>query len=197
MSINRHRQIQLSPTSMPHFFAYSEDRSREPRPAQLLPCRGDELFRQGRGLYMTSHGKAQKVVNIRRNPKVALMIGPTTPMPRCAGHGARVARSSREPMLFERHFAREAEARGLAPARPSRIERSRRYRADRKQRKLVALPEKAATDTDRGVRVRSVHDEVSATTSRDDWPARRNGDSCLRSAETRRRSWVPGFKVAL
>jgi hypothetical protein len=110
---------------MPHFFAYSEDRSRDPRPAQLLPCRCDELFRQGRGLYMTSHGKAQKVVNIRRNPKVALMIGPTTPMPRCAGHGARVARSSREPMLFERHFAREAEARGVAPAGPSRIERSR------------------------------------------------------------------------
>jgi hypothetical protein len=32
-------------------------------------------------------------------------------------------------MLFERHFAREAETRGVAPARPSRIERSRRYRA--------------------------------------------------------------------
>jgi hypothetical protein len=43
-------------------------------------------------------------------------------------------------MLFERHFAREAEARGVAPVRPSRIKLLRRYRADRKQRKLVTLP---------------------------------------------------------
>jgi len=69
---------------------------------------------------MTSYGKAQKVLNIRRNPKVALMIeaGNTYSELRgvmVRGHcqiieGADAVRAA---------FAGMAEARGAGPARPS------------------------------------------------------------------------------
>src|SRR5215470_19126197 len=75
MSMNRRRQIQLSPDEQAAFF-------REQRKAALatLDQHGFphvvamNYFAKDGALYMTSYAKAQKVVNIRRDPKVALMI---------------------------------------------------------------------------------------------------------------------------
>src|SRR5919205_2449275 len=75
MSMNRRRQIQLTPEEQAAFL-------REHRKAALATI--DQhgfphlvamnfLAKDG-AYYMTSYGKAQKVVNIRRNPKVALMV---------------------------------------------------------------------------------------------------------------------------
>jgi len=73
--MNRRRQIQLSSEEQAMFF-------REQRKAALatLDRHGFphvvamNYFAEDGAFYMTSYGKAQKVVNIRRNPKVALMI---------------------------------------------------------------------------------------------------------------------------
>src|SRR5215469_9472792 len=75
MSMNLRRQIQLSPEEQAAFF-------REQRKAALatLDQHGfphivaRNYFTKDGAFYMTSYGKAQKVVNIRRNPKVALMV---------------------------------------------------------------------------------------------------------------------------
>ena len=73
--MNRRRQIHLSPDEQAAFF-------REQRKAALATLDQDGfphvvamnyLAKDG-AFYMTSYGKAQKVVNVRRNPKVALMI---------------------------------------------------------------------------------------------------------------------------
>ena len=73
--MNRRRQIHLSPDEQAAFF-------REQRKAALATLDQDGfphvvamnyLAKDG-AFYMTSYGKAQKVVNIRRNPKVALMM---------------------------------------------------------------------------------------------------------------------------
>src|SRR5678815_5529206 len=75
MATSRRQQIQLSPDEQAAFF-------RERKKAALATIDKDGfphvvamnyLARDG-AFYMTSYGKAQKVVNIRRNPKVALMI---------------------------------------------------------------------------------------------------------------------------
>ena len=73
--MNRRRQIQLSPEEQAAFF-------REQRKAALatLDQHGFphvvamSYFAKDGAFYMTSYAKAQKVVNIQRNPKVALMI---------------------------------------------------------------------------------------------------------------------------
>ena len=73
--MNRRRQIQLTPDEQAAFF-------REQRKAALatLDQHGFphvvamNYFAKDGAFYMTSYAKAQKVVNIRRNPKVALMI---------------------------------------------------------------------------------------------------------------------------
>src|SRR5215470_16607228 len=75
MAINRRQQIQLSPDEQTAFF-------RERKKAALATIDGDgfphvvamNYFARDGAFYMTSYGKAQKVVNIRRNPKVAVMI---------------------------------------------------------------------------------------------------------------------------
>lgn len=75
MAINRRRQIQLSPDEQAAFF-------RERKKAALATIDKDgfphvvamNYFVRDGAFYMTSYGKAQKVVNIRRNPRVALMI---------------------------------------------------------------------------------------------------------------------------
>ena len=69
---------------------------------------------------MTSYGKAQKVVNIRRNPKVALMIESGNAYSELRGvmvrghceiiQGADAVRAA---------FAGMAEARGATPSRPA------------------------------------------------------------------------------
>jgi PPOX class probable F420-dependent enzyme len=75
MATSRRQQIQLSPDEQAAFF-------RERKKAALATIDKDGfphvvamnyVARDG-AFYMTSYGKAQKVVNIRRNPKVALMI---------------------------------------------------------------------------------------------------------------------------
>src|SRR5215468_4031784 len=75
MSMNRRRQIQLTPDEQAAFF-------REQRKAALatLDQHGFphvvamNYFAKEGAFYLTSYAKAQKVVNIRRDPKVALMI---------------------------------------------------------------------------------------------------------------------------
>ena len=75
MATNRRQQIQLSPDEQAAFF-------RERKKAALATIDKDgfphvvamNYFATDGAFYMTSYGKAQKVVNIRRNPKVALML---------------------------------------------------------------------------------------------------------------------------
>ena len=118
--MNRRRQIQLSPEEQAAFF-------REQRKAALatLDQHGFphvvamSYFAKDGALYMTSYGKAQKVVNIRRNPKVALMIESGNAYAELRGvmvrgyceiiEGADAVRAA---------FAGMAEARGT-PSRPS------------------------------------------------------------------------------
>jgi PPOX class probable F420-dependent enzyme len=74
MTMNRRRQIQLSPDEQAAFL-------REHRKAALATIGKDgfphvvamNFLAKDGAFYMTSYGKAQKVLNIRRNPKVALM----------------------------------------------------------------------------------------------------------------------------
>src|SRR6266700_8388585 len=75
MTTNRRQEIQLSPDEQAAFF-------RERKKAALATIDGDgfphvvamNYFTRDGVFYMTSYGKAQKVVNIRRNPKVGLMV---------------------------------------------------------------------------------------------------------------------------
>src|ERR1700730_16130358 len=75
MATNRRQQIQLSPDEQAAFF-------RERKKAALATIDKDgfphvvamNYFATDGAFYMTSYGKAQKVLNIRRNPKVALMV---------------------------------------------------------------------------------------------------------------------------
>ena len=119
--MNRRRQIQLSPEEQTAFF-------HEQRKAALATLDQDGfphvvamnyLAKDG-AFYMTSYGKAQKVVNIRRNPKVALMMESGDAYAELRGvmvrgqceiiEGAEAVRAA---------FAAMAEARGATPARPS------------------------------------------------------------------------------
>lgn len=73
--MNRRRQIQLNPDEQAAFL-------REHRKAALATIDQHgfphvvamNFVAKDGAFYMTSYGKAQKVVNIRRNPKVALMV---------------------------------------------------------------------------------------------------------------------------
>jgi PPOX class probable F420-dependent enzyme len=75
MATNRRQQIQLNPDEQAAFF-------RERKKAALATIDKDgfphvvamNYFVKDGAFYMTSYGKAQKVVNVRRNPKVALMV---------------------------------------------------------------------------------------------------------------------------
>jgi PPOX class probable F420-dependent enzyme len=120
MSMNRRRQIQLIPEEQAAFL-------REHRKAALatIDQQGfphvvamNFLAKDG-AFYMTSYGKAQKVVNIRRNPKVALMVETGNSYAELRGvmvrgrceiiEGADAVRAT---------FAAMAEARGAATERP-------------------------------------------------------------------------------
>ena len=118
--MNRRRQIQLSPDERAAFF-------REHRKAALATLDKDgfphvvamNYFVEDGAFYMTSYGKAQKVLNIRRNPKVALMIEEGNAYAELRGvmvrgrceiiEGADAVRAA---------FAAMAAARGTTPARP-------------------------------------------------------------------------------
>jgi len=73
--MNRRQQIQLSPDEQAAFL-------REHRKGALATIGKDgfphvvamNFLAMDGAFYMTSYGKAQKVLNIRRNPKVALMM---------------------------------------------------------------------------------------------------------------------------
>jgi PPOX class probable F420-dependent enzyme len=73
--MSRRQQIQLTPDEQAAFF-------REHKKAALATIDKDgfphvvamNYFAKDGAFYMTSYGKAQKVVNVRRNPKVALMV---------------------------------------------------------------------------------------------------------------------------
>jgi PPOX class probable F420-dependent enzyme len=73
--MNRRQQIQLSPEEQAAFF-------REQHQAALATVDQDgfphvvgmNYVAKDGAFYMTSYGKAQKVVNIRRNPRVGLMV---------------------------------------------------------------------------------------------------------------------------
>src|SRR2546426_9891029 len=75
MPSTRRQQIQLSPNEQAAFF-------QERKKAALATIDKDgfphvvamNYFARDGAFYMTSYGKAQKVVNIRRNPRVALMV---------------------------------------------------------------------------------------------------------------------------
>src|SRR5947208_15664490 len=75
MATNRRQQIQLSPDEQAAFF-------RERKKASLATIDKDgfphvvamNYFARDGAFYMTSYGKAQKAVNIRGNPRLALMI---------------------------------------------------------------------------------------------------------------------------
>jgi PPOX class probable F420-dependent enzyme len=74
MSMNRRRQIRFTPEEQADFL-------RAHRKAALATIDNDgfphvvamNFFIRDGAFYMTSYAKAQKVLNIRRNPKVALM----------------------------------------------------------------------------------------------------------------------------
>src|SRR5271168_296977 len=73
--MNRREQIQLTRAEQTEFLAH-------PRKAALATTGKDcfphvvamKYLAKDGVIYMTSYGKAQKVVNIRRNPKVAVMV---------------------------------------------------------------------------------------------------------------------------
>ena len=75
MATNRRQQIRLSPVEQAAFF-------RERKKASLATIDKDgyphvvamNYFARDGAFYMTSYGKAQKVLNVRRNPRVALMM---------------------------------------------------------------------------------------------------------------------------
>ena len=75
MPTNRRQQIRLAPDEQAEFF-------RERKKAAFATTDKDgfphvvamNYFARDGAFYMTSYGKAQKVVNVRRNPKVALMV---------------------------------------------------------------------------------------------------------------------------
>ncbi len=118
--MNRRRQIQLRPDEQATFF-------REHRKAALATLDKDgfphvvamNYFAKDGAFYMTSYAKAQKVLNIRRNPKVALMIESGNAYAELRGvmvrghceiiEGADTVRAA---------FAAMAEFRGATPTRP-------------------------------------------------------------------------------
>lgn len=119
--MNRRRQIQLTPDEQAAFL-------REHRKAALATIDQHgfphvvamNFVSKDGAYYMTSYAKAQKVVNIRRNPKVALMVEAGTSYAELRGvmirgraeiiEGADAVRAA---------FAAMAEARGATYQRPS------------------------------------------------------------------------------
>ena len=72
---NRRQQIQLTPEEQAAFLRHHHkaafatiDKDGFPHVVEMNYVVKDGAF------YMTSYGKAQKVLNVRRNPKVALMV---------------------------------------------------------------------------------------------------------------------------
>ena len=119
--MNRRRQIQLSPEEQAAFFRAQRKAALATLDQHGFPhVVAMNYFAKDGAFYMTSYGKAQKVVNIRRNPKVALMIESGNAYSELRGvmvrghceiiQGADAVRAA---------FAGMTEARGTTPSRPS------------------------------------------------------------------------------
>jgi PPOX class probable F420-dependent enzyme len=142
MSMNRRRQIQLTPDEQATFL-------REHRKAALATIDQNgfphivamNFVATDGAFFMTSYGKAQKVLNIRRNPKVALMVEAGNNYAELRGvmvrgyceiiEGADAVRAA---------FAAMAEARGATAERP-------RGSVDSAPKRVVLkiIPEKVTT----------------------------------------------------
>jgi|SRR5690242_6427607 PPOX class probable F420-dependent enzyme len=142
MSMNRRRQIQFTPDEQAKFL-------REHRKAALATIDQHgfphvvamNFVEKDGAFYMTSYGKAQKVMNIRRNSKVALMVEAGNSYAELRGimirgrceiiEGADAVRAA---------FAAMAEARGATYQRPSAA-------ADSAPKRVVLkiVPEKIAS----------------------------------------------------
>jgi PPOX class probable F420-dependent enzyme len=73
--MNRRQQIQLSPEEQAAFFRENHKASLATIDQDGFPhVVGMNYVAKDGAFYMTSYGKAQKVVNIRRNPRVGLMV---------------------------------------------------------------------------------------------------------------------------
>src|SRR5262247_704543 len=73
--MNRRTQIQLTPDEQAAFFREQHKASLATVDRDGFPhVVGMNYVAKDGAFYMTSYGKAQKVVNIRRNPKVGLMV---------------------------------------------------------------------------------------------------------------------------
>ena len=119
--MNRRQQIQLTSAEQAAFFREQRkgalatlDQHGFPHVVAMNYFAKDGVF------YMTSYAKAQKVVNIRRNPKVALMIEKGDAYAELRGVMVRGRCEIIESAEAVRAaFAGMAEARGTTPARPS------------------------------------------------------------------------------
>ena len=118
--MNRRRQIRLSPEEQAVLF-------RTHRKAALATLDKDgfphvvamNYFVKDGDFYMTSYGKAQKVVNIRRNNKVALMIEEGNAYSELRGVMVRGhCEIIEDADAVSTSFAGMAEARGTTYARP-------------------------------------------------------------------------------
>jgi PPOX class probable F420-dependent enzyme len=72
---DKHREIKFSPAEQQAFLQKNQKASLATLDKDGFPhvVAMNYFYRDG-AFYMTSYGKAQKVVNIRRNPKVGLMV---------------------------------------------------------------------------------------------------------------------------
>jgi len=72
---SRRQQIQLSPEEQAVFFRQHHKAAFATVDKDGFPhVVGMNYFAKDGAFYMTSYGKAQKVLNVRRNPKVSLMV---------------------------------------------------------------------------------------------------------------------------
>src|SRR5690349_23225231 len=116
--MNRRRQIQLTPEEQAAFL-------REHRKGALATIGKDgfphvvamNFLAKDGAFYMTSYGKAQKVLNIRRDPKVALMAETGDNYAELRGVMVRgECEIIKEPDAVRGVFAAMAEARGIPAA---------------------------------------------------------------------------------
>jgi nitroimidazol reductase NimA-like FMN-containing flavoprotein (pyridoxamine 5'-phosphate oxidase superfamily) len=122
--MKRRQQIQLSPEEQAAFF-------RDHRKAALATIDqegfphvvGMNYIVKDGAFYMTSYGKAQKVLNIRRNPRVALMVESGNAYSELRGVMVRGHGEIIEDLeAVKAAFGAMAEARGTGAPSPSAVE---------------------------------------------------------------------------
>jgi hypothetical protein len=78
-------------------------------------------FARDGNFYMTSYGKAQKVVNIRRNPKVALMVEAGDEYAGCGRAHQRALRDLEDEGSVREAFGRGQERANASPVQPGAL----------------------------------------------------------------------------